>query len=167
MNVEAQDVDSLERSRKYIYSMDLSQIIDKMVSHQKWRREEAESVSVFYRNFLFLNLKYADKAPLPPSDDIDEFWHNHILDTEKYHSDSQAIFGKYFHHYPYLGIDGKTTMHDLVQFFNETQQLHYQEFGEHIYAIKRNFFVAWILRLFSKKSEAGFSISDEPKEVSV
>lgn len=116
-----------------------------MVSHQKWRRHEAEKACELYRNFLYLNVKYPECAPLPPSDDVDEFWHNHILDTKKYAQDCQMIFGKYLHHYPYLGIDENSTMEDLKRYFQKTQELHFKEFGEYIYKVKRNFMVSWLL----------------------
>lgn len=109
-----------------------------MVSHQGWSRKDAEEVCRLYRNFLFLSAKYPDKR-LPPSEDVDEFWHNHILDTQKYRLESEAIFGRYFDHYPYFGIDEKTNMNDLSCAFSETQRLHQEEFGEPIYEIRCRF----------------------------
>ena len=123
-----------------------------MVSHQKWKRFEAEKACALYRNFLYLNVKYPDEGPLPPSEDIDEFWHNHILDTKKYINDCQQIFGEYFHHYPYLGFDEKTNMKDLKNFFQRTQDLHFKEFGEYISKVRRNFIVSWLLNWASSKT---------------
>lgn len=140
----------LPQAQHYIENLNFSRIIDKMVSHQGWLRSEAEATCELYRHFLFLQKKYPEHAPLPPSEDIDEFWHAHILDTEKYHQDCQIIFGKYAHHYPYFGIDEKTTAVDGARAFALTQQLHQKEFGEPIYATRS--FALWrqCVRLWQK-----------------
>lgn len=126
---------SVEQLKQTIENLDLSMIINKMVSHQGWSRKDAEEASQLYRNFLFLSVKYPEKS-LPPSEEIDEFWHNHILDTKKYVIDCDLVFGKYLHHYPYFGIDGKTNMGDLGGAFSETQRLHHETFGEYVYEIR-------------------------------
>ncbi len=126
---------SEEQLKQTIGNLDFSMIISKMVSHQGWSRKDAEEVSQLYRNFLFLSAKYSDKR-LPPSGDIDEFWHNHILDTEKYAQDCDAIFGRFFHHYPYFGIDEKTNQTDLGDAFSDVQRFHHLEFGDYIYEIR-------------------------------
>lgn len=126
---------NIKKSYDYIMNIDFSLIINKIVSHQKWNRSDAEEVCRLYRNYLILNIKYPDKK-LPPSDDIDEFWHNHILDTKKYRIDCDNIFGFYMDHYPYFGIDGTTNVTDLTNSFDETQKLHHQEFGEYIYEVR-------------------------------
>lgn len=131
---------SLGEAKEYIYSIDFSKIIDKLVKFNGWLKKDAGETCKLYRNFLFLNKKYEHQySPLPPSEDIDEFWHNHILDTEKYALDCQAIFGKFFHHYPYLGIDERTNLQDLSRAFEITQHLYLLEFGERIQATKSRF----------------------------
>lgn len=130
---------NLEQAKIYIYSIDFSKIITKLVDHHGWLKEDAINIAQLYRNFLFLNKKYRHEfGQLPPSEEIDEFWHQHILDTENYHRSCKAIFGDYFHHYPYLGIDGKTNLNDLNNAFKTTQMLHLKEFGEYIYKVKKN-----------------------------
>lgn len=128
---------SVEQLKQTIENLDLSMIINKMVSHQGWSRKDAEEACRFYRNFLFLSAKYPEKM-LTPSKEIDEFWHNHILDTEKYPIDCQNVFGSYFHHYPYTGLDGKTDIKNLGNDFAEIQLLHKEEFGDYIYEIRGN-----------------------------
>lgn len=126
----------LEDAKRYIYSVDFSNIISKLVAYEGWKLEEALSVSQLYRNFLFLKRKYGKQYPLPPSKEIDKFWHNHILDTQRYHIDCLAIFGEYLHHYPYFGIDNKTNIQDLEEAFSVTQMLHNKEFGSQLYQIR-------------------------------
>lgn len=57
-----------------------------------------------YRRFLKLAAKYPE-VPVVPSEEVDEFWHMHILDTQRYAADCERIFGHMIHHDPYLGID--------------------------------------------------------------
>lgn len=125
----------IEKTKQAIENLDFSMIINKMVAHQGWDLDEAEEACRLYRNWLFLTAKYPGKA-LPPSEDIDEFWHNHILDTKKYRTDCQAVFGEFRDHYPYFGIDGTTTMVDLKDAFEETNRLHFEEFGDYIYEVR-------------------------------
>ena len=130
---------TLEQAKSYIYSIDFSMIINKMVQHQGWKRKHAEKACEMYRNYLYLCKKYGDQYQLPPSEEIDEFWHNHIIDTKKYRRDCDRIFGRYFDHYPYLGIDKTTTRNDLYQFFERTKALYCSEFNEEIQPIFSNF----------------------------
>src|SRR3989338_2927112 len=128
---------SLDEAKTYIYSIDFSMVVDKIVDTKKWRRADVVKICELYRHFLFLKKKYSlDDEKLPPSEEIDEFWHNHILDTKKYKVDCQNIFGFYLDHYPYFGLDGKTTKDDLDNAFKRTQELHHKEFGDYIYYVR-------------------------------
>lgn len=128
-------IPTVEQARQYINAIDFSNIINKLVNYHGWLRKEALAVCEMYRRFLFLNKKHQES--LPPSEEIDEFWHMHILDTKKYIVDCQHIFGKYFHHYPYFGIDDKTDQMDLDNAFEKTQKLYASEFnGQQIYVTR-------------------------------
>lgn len=140
-------VPSLSDAKHYIHSLDFSNVIDKMVKHQGWNRHHAEKLSDMYRNYLWLCRKYSD-LKLPPSDEIDEFWHNHILDTKRYRQDCRYIFGKYFDHYPYFGIDKNSTVSDLNTAFEQMQKLYRQEFGECIENVRPNALGRLIMHFF-------------------
>ncbi len=151
---------ALEDAKVYIDAIDFSMIIKKMVEEQGWLREEAETVCRLYRNFLFLNKKYAqDHSALPPSEDIDEFWHNHILDTKNYRKDCKVIFGSYLDHYPYFGIDGRTNFGNLESAFETMQKLHIKEYGEQIFQVRSGW--SAFIAFFKKKLKA------KPKRVMV
>ena len=47
---------------------------------------------------------------MAPLEDVDTFWHYHILDTMKYARDCEQVFGYFLHHYPYLGMEGEDGM---------------------------------------------------------
>lgn len=56
-----------------------------------------------YRRYLTLLLLYPDQQIAPPSDDADEIWHSHILDTMAYEKDCERLFGAFLHHVPSYG----------------------------------------------------------------
>lgn len=61
------------------------------------------SVALDYRRYLALRLLHPDREIVPTggrSREVDKIWHMHILDTRRYHTDCQAIFGEYLHHAP-------------------------------------------------------------------
>lgn len=132
-----QNTPSLEEAKVYIDSIDFSMVIDKIIMTKSWKKKDVLKICEYYKNFLFLNKKYgSETCQLPPSDEVDEFWHNHILDTHKYTKDCDVIFGRYLHHYPYFGIDDKSNMQDLQKAFDHMQELHKKEFGDHIYRVR-------------------------------
>lgn len=126
---------SLDAAVEYINSMDFSEIQEKLLSEdpllcRRWSRLEVEVGIQYYRNFLFLNKKYLSVYPvLPPLLEVDEIWHHHILDTRRYTKDSVAIFGRYFHHYPYFGTRSTDDLQNLNVAFEKVQMLHEFEFG--------------------------------------
>ena len=130
-------VQSLDEARTYIDSIDFTQIIGKMVERDGWLRSDARRCCELYRRYLFLRRKYSHDHKLPPSKEIDEVWHYHILDTKKYRRDCDAIFGEYHDHYPYFGFDDLTEHGDLSEAFETTKIFFSEEFnGEHIYKVK-------------------------------
>lgn len=122
----------LEDQINYIISLDLKSIVSKLVIRCGWTPNDAKKTSEMYRRYLILKLKYGSEHKLPPSEEIDEFWHHHILDTKRYYEDCKKIFGHYLHHYPYFGMDNETNLDDLNEAFAVTQRLYREEFGENI-----------------------------------
>jgi hypothetical protein len=87
-----------------------------------WDQSELEQISTLYRQFLYLCFKYPRKK-IVPTYEIDMFWHQHILNTRKYESDCQKVFGKYIHH----NVDDGPG-NDKI--FQETLKLILREFPE-------------------------------------
>ncbi len=120
---------NLEESLHYINSIDFTAIIDKLVNQMGWLHSHALETCELYRKFLILQRKYSHLYNLPPSEDMDEFWHMHILYTKAYRKDFEIIFCHYLDHYPYLGIDASSNLNDLERAFAKTQELFASEFG--------------------------------------
>jgi hypothetical protein len=94
----------------------------------KWSIARTESVEADYKKFLYLNAINPARE-MVPSRDIDEFWHTHILDTQKYVEDCQILFGRYLHHFPYSGTGGEADAQNYQSLRAETDKLFVAEFG--------------------------------------
>jgi len=92
-----------------------------------WTQEYADTAERWYRRYLTLIIKYP-KQNHAPNQMVDEFWHQHIVDTRSYIADCQNIFGRYIHHNPYFGATGDRA--ECIATFNRTNELYRREFGE-------------------------------------
>ncbi len=125
----------LERAKNYIQSLDLSSVKDRLINIEGWSKKSAFKAVQVYRNYLCLRKKYPDLV-LPPSYEIDEAWHAHILHTEDYVKFCDDVFGDYLHHYPHVANQGGD-FGKLEKLFDTTQELHKKEFGDYLYHFKR------------------------------
>ncbi|HEY0819955.1 MAG TPA: hypothetical protein VGD46_14320 [Rhizobacter sp.] len=129
----APNLQRLDETIAAIAALDLTPIKFKAMRHDDggygWTPEQAERMALAYRRYLTLHAKYPDLM-LAPDQDVDRFWHLHILDTRKYAADCEAIFGYFLHHYPYFGLRGEDDAKALQSAFATTQALYAQEFGE-------------------------------------
>ena len=94
-----------------------------------WSADYADQMEVAYKRYLILHAKHPEMT-LAPEQDIDRFWHMHILDTRKYAADCEATFGHFLHHFPYLGLRGADDEKALEDAFAQMQRLYVEEFGE-------------------------------------
>lgn len=117
-----------------IAHLDLSRVRSKLVranpavDGESLNVDEAERA---YRRFLALRVKYPE-ATLVPTGTIDEFWHQHILDTLAYSRDCQVIFGGFMDHDPYFGGDSDEESAENARAFDETKRLYRETFGEEL-----------------------------------
>ncbi|MGY4537411.1 hypothetical protein ACVW0P_001830 [Mucilaginibacter sp. UYNi724] len=88
-----------------------------------WIAAQCDEAEKDYKKFLALKRTYPEKE-IVPNKLVDLFWHQHILDTQKYASDCETIFGYFVHHFPYFGMKDEQDMQDLVDAFEETKALH-------------------------------------------
>ena len=95
----------LERllAKRHIQNLDLSSVRANAVTKLGWSPEKSERVETSYKRFLYaLAHKEENDLLSPPSQEVDDFWHQHILDTRKYGEDCHKVFGHYIHHTPRL-----------------------------------------------------------------
>jgi hypothetical protein len=116
---------------KAISNLDLETIKLKLMRGKPgaaWSRERVDAAEKEYRRFLLLMKMYPNELAAP-SLDVDRFWHHHIIDTEKYARDCQAVFGYFLHRYPYLGLVEQDAASPRVQAGARMRQLYRDVFG--------------------------------------
>ncbi len=118
--------------RQIIDGLDLEPIKVKLMDTVEglgWSLEHCDEAEKWYKRFLYLCKKYPD-SPLVPVGDVDNFWHQHILDTRKYADDCDKIFGHFLHHFPYFGLRGAEDAAALKNAATETCTIFENEYGE-------------------------------------
>jgi len=118
---------ALTEALERVNTLDLKRITQKVGQKLGWDAERANKAEQQYRHYLALLLVYPDQQIAPPSNDADEIWHGHILDTLAYHIDCQCLFGSYLHHCPSYGTaQEKLTMAHAREM---TEALYERHFG--------------------------------------
>jgi hypothetical protein len=96
-----------------------------------WTREYADSIEAAYKTYLTMLVKYPDDAEdIMLSEDVDEFWHTHILQTIKYAEDCQNVFGNFLHHEPHVGERTAADLEKRAAMAERTRALYAGEFGD-------------------------------------
>lgn len=116
--------------------LDLSQVKRKLMEAapegRGWDQETADNAENWYRRFLEVCLRFP-QFPAVPNRAIDDFWHQHILDTQAYAKDCEEIFGHFIHHYPYFGMNGDRSERD--DSFTQTNRIYQTLFGESLVTV--------------------------------
>jgi hypothetical protein len=123
---------TLDQTIAAIEALDLTPIKFKACRKEDgygWSPSYANQMELAYKRYLILHAKHPDLT-LAPEQDVDRFWHMHILDTRKYAADCETTFGYFLHHFPYLGLRGEDDAKALQAAFEEMQRLTAEEFGE-------------------------------------
>ncbi len=94
-----------------------------------WDFDLACRVAAEYRRFLILCLENPEAAVVP-SNMVDDFWHLHILDTQKYAADCAEYLGFFLHHFPYFGMRGEKDAQNLADSWARTKEIYATAFGE-------------------------------------
>ena len=111
--------------------LDLEPIIIKAMDAEEgrgWSFSFACRVAEEYRKFLCLCLENPDE-PIVPSGLVDDFWHLHILDTQKYMDDCHQYLGYLLHHFPYFGMRGEEDARNLQRAWEKTLVIYKSTFG--------------------------------------
>ncbi len=89
----------VERAKRKIQDMDLSFVERRLVNVEGCSPEAAREAVASYRRLLSLQVDYPQHRLAPPMT-ADRALHAHILHTQRYANDMQAIFGRFLHHDP-------------------------------------------------------------------
>jgi len=116
--------DVLER----VQTLNLERITRKVEHKLGWDAERANRAELQYRRYLALLLLYPEEQIAPPSNDADEIWHGHILDTPAYQEDCEQLFGAFLHHVPSYGSAEETVK--MASAREQTEALYERHFGD-------------------------------------
>ena len=100
--------------------LNLSSVRSRVIKERPdWTSEYADKVDVEYRRWLQM-CSEMDKHNIPElklfSKHVDDFWHNHVLFTEKYMNECDQIAGRYLHHQPADDNDTSSREADALVF---------------------------------------------------
>jgi hypothetical protein len=118
---------NLNEVRERVQGIDLERITRKVQRKLGWDVERANQAEQQYRHYLALLLLYPDRQIAPPSNDADEIWHGHILDTPAYQQDCEELFGAFLHHLPSYGSAEEKMQMAAAR--EETEALYERHFG--------------------------------------
>lgn len=124
--VETSHAEEVEVALTRLASIDFSLLRMKLEDPTEghgWSTEKSARVEALYRRFLALTFAYRTDA-IVPTKEVDEFWHQHILDTRAYARDTVAVFGEFLHHFPYFGLRGEADRQRLEDAFTRSRQLY-------------------------------------------
>ena len=117
-----------------IHALDLESVKIRVMDAELgegWTREYADSIEAAYKTYLTMLVKYPDDAEdIMLSEDVDEFWHTHILQTIKYAEDCQNVFGNFLHHEPHVGERTAADLEKRAAMAERTRALYAGEFGD-------------------------------------
>jgi hypothetical protein len=119
-----------EEALKVVARIDLSPI-NRVLKHENpefWTESVISETEMNYRRLLALFLLHPG-APIVVNKILDDYWHQHILDTKKYAEDCDNVFGYFLHHDPYFGINGELDRRNNQEAFALTQDLWANTFG--------------------------------------
>jgi hypothetical protein len=122
------------RFAKRAEDLDLTSVREAMVEKHGWGVDRAREAQREYVRFLTL-LQMKPGFMLIPwfdskgRDDLDQFWHQHILDTAKYAADCNTLFGQMIHHNPHV-LKGSEQESDAAE---KTRRLYTRTFKSGFY----------------------------------
>jgi len=108
-----------------IRDLDLSAVRARLIQKKGWTTAHADRLVEEYREYLALFYFHPGEELVPPSQDLDDVWHEHILDTQRYAADCHNVFGRFIHHIP--GLEHGTDRHAAG--LQRTRSHWWQRFG--------------------------------------
>jgi hypothetical protein len=108
-----------------IQNLDLSAVRERLLRKKGWTAEYADRLIEEYREYLALFYFHPGEELVPPTQDLDDVWHEHILDTRRYGEDCRMVFGRFIHHIP--GLEPGTDRH--AEGLSRTRRHWWQLFG--------------------------------------
>jgi hypothetical protein len=121
-----------------IWDYDLSSMSRQfLLDNESLSADEVEQIELEYRHFMYLKVLYAEA--LKPSIMVDEYWHNHILNTADYSNFCDEIAGEYIHHRRYITKVDEKYKQEVQDSFARLDSLSLQHFGKQVFSFDTSF----------------------------
>lgn len=133
MSEENTSEEVINKAEKWdlVESLDFVAVKLKVLKSKSWwwkLKHDIGDVESEYRQFLYLIAINPGKTVVPWTQDVDDFWHQHILDTKKYREDCEKVFGRFIDHNPHLP-QGTS---ENVKASNDTKQMYKEAFKDRV-----------------------------------
>lgn len=91
--------------KQNLRDFDLTPITERVKRRRNVEEEQAEALEGKFKKFTLMALE--ERGPeddpdkeIAPSELLDEYWHEFLLDTRRYHEYCDYVFGYFMHHNP-------------------------------------------------------------------
>jgi hypothetical protein len=111
-----------------VQTLDLHSVTSQLLNRKGWSPDRVAAAVRRYRGFLYLTLARVVRD-ICPTEEVDEVWHQHILNTKQYAADCERLGGEFIHHFPSSGADPAES-ETLADLFFSTWVAYETEFGE-------------------------------------
>jgi hypothetical protein len=111
-----------------VQALNLNSVTTQLVSRKNWSPDRVDAAVRRYRGFLYLTVAGVVRNTCPTAQ-VDEIWHQHILNTKQYAADCERLAGGFIHHAPSSGADPEESQ-ILGDLFFRTWVAYESEFGE-------------------------------------
>ncbi len=93
-----------------IFAWNFGRVVTLLTRDGNMPKSEALKRVEEYKKYMAINATYG--VPHPISKEVDEVWHNHVLDTVDYAEFSRQIFGRFYHHIPIFDQAGQVMLRE-------------------------------------------------------
>ena len=97
--------DATRKQLEALCGWDFSSVRDRLRTRHGWPEAKARRVQREYLRFLALIILRPEKH-YGMAGVVDEFWHEHLLDTLDYHRLCSEVIGRFVHHEPLPAFNG-------------------------------------------------------------
>ncbi|WP_377477527.1 MAG: hypothetical protein P2A85_03385 [Microcoleus anatoxicus] len=87
-----------------VMSYDLSVIRERFLKDNPELSSRLDSIELVYRQYMYLCAIKPRMSLSVPSNEVDEFWHCHIIHTREYQDFCNEIAGYFIHHAPHSAL---------------------------------------------------------------
>lgn len=104
-----------------VMSYDLSLIRERFLKDHPELSSSLESIELLYRQYMYLCAIQPKMSLSVPSNEVDKFWHCHIIHTQAYQNFCNDIAGYFVHHAPHSALttneEKKVARRNLLSLF--------------------------------------------------